>query len=259
MMRRAEPGIRAPGPALTTSTIVGRWHVMAALNPSISPDESEDPIVFPPDPYSDDPWSWAFVLFRHIPGFPGYGVDTDGNVWTCLRSARSRWRTLTKESGRGGYQSVVLRVSGRVIRRRVHRLVLEAFVGPRPPGLECCHYPDHTSSNNRLRNLRWDTHRENMQDSVADGRVVSNWPKGQRHHCAKLNPTLAAELLALRDQGFGVRAIARRLSLDPCTVSRFLRGKVRADLFRELGSLSFLRGQETSTRIILEDIPKEDH
>src|SRR3970282_914182 len=39
---------------------------------------------------------------------------------------------------------------------RVHRLVLAAFVGPCPIGMEGCH-DDGAPTNTRLRNLRWDT------------------------------------------------------------------------------------------------------
>ena len=49
--------------------------------------------------------------------------------------------------------------------RQVHRLVLEAFVGPCPPGMVCCHWDD-VPTNNRLSNLRWDTQSENEKDKA---------------------------------------------------------------------------------------------
>lgn len=45
----------------------------------------------------------------------------------------------------------------------VHRLVLEAFVGPAPSEHECDHI-DRNPSNNKLENLRWVTHYENMKN-----------------------------------------------------------------------------------------------
>lgn len=39
---------------------------------------------------------------------------------------------------------------------RLHVLILEAFVGPRPAGMQGCH-KDNDKSNNTLENLRWDT------------------------------------------------------------------------------------------------------
>lgn len=51
---------------------------------------------------------------------------------------------------------------------RVHVLVLEAFVGPRPDGLQGCHWND-IKTDNRLENLRWDTASANMHDKVRNG------------------------------------------------------------------------------------------
>jgi hypothetical protein len=57
---------------------------------------------------------------------------------------------------------------GKGASRKVHRLVLEAFVGPCPPGMECCHN-DGNPLNNRLDNLRWDTRRSNQLDRNRHG------------------------------------------------------------------------------------------
>ncbi|MGC5078489.1 HNH endonuclease signature motif containing protein [Agrococcus sp. DT81.2] len=48
---------------------------------------------------------------------------------------------------------------------RVHHLVLEAFVGPRPDGMFGCHWND-DPYDNRLENLRWATPSANSLDSV---------------------------------------------------------------------------------------------
>ncbi|CAN5951037.1 unnamed protein product [Sphagnum jensenii] len=63
-----------------------------------------------------------------------------------------------------GYTQVSLFIEGRVVTCKVHSLVLETFVGPRPEGMEACHFPDSDPSNNKLQNLRWDTHSENVRD-----------------------------------------------------------------------------------------------
>jgi hypothetical protein len=59
-------------------------------------------------------------------------------------------------------------VKGRQTNRFVHQLVLEAFVGPCPPGMECLHAND-DATDNRLVNLRWGTHTENVQDCLRNG------------------------------------------------------------------------------------------
>jgi hypothetical protein len=54
----------------------------------------------------------------------------------------------------------------------VHRLVLEAFVGPPPVGLVGCHN-NGSPTDNRVENLRWDTLKANSQDMVKHGNCHS--------------------------------------------------------------------------------------
>lgn len=63
----------------------------------------------------------------------------------------------------------------------VHRLVLEAFVGPCPPGMECRHAND-VPDDNTLSNLSWGTRSQNRFDGMRNGR---RW-FGERHGSAKL-------------------------------------------------------------------------
>lgn len=51
---------------------------------------------------------------------------------------------------------------------KIHLLVLNRFVGPRPAGLDGCHN-DGKPPNNALDNLRWDTHSSNMLDRIRHG------------------------------------------------------------------------------------------
>lgn len=60
------------------------------------------------------------------------------------------------------------RRTDRMVHERVHRLVLEAFIGPCPDGMVGCH-TDGDPLNNRLDNLRWDTPSNNNRDKRAHG------------------------------------------------------------------------------------------
>lgn len=62
----------------------------------------------------------------------------------------------------------VRRTSSRMVNRKVHRLVLEAFVGPCPGGCVGCHGNGDTTDN-RLVNLRWDTPGANNRDKREHG------------------------------------------------------------------------------------------
>jgi len=50
----------------------------------------------------------------------------------------------------------------------IHRLVCEAWHGPRPEGMECRHL-DGNPFNNTPDNLRWGTSKENAQDTLRHG------------------------------------------------------------------------------------------
>lgn len=67
-----------------------------------------------------------------------------------------------------GHLVVSLNKRGVSATRYVHLLVLRAFKGPCPEGLEGCHN-DGDASDNRVASLRYDTHSSNMQDAVRHG------------------------------------------------------------------------------------------
>ena len=112
-------------------------------------------------------------VWKDIPGYEGrYQASTHGRI-------RSVDRVMYRKDGHGGYSE--WNYKGKLLKSRpkesghlnvclgigntkkVHRLVLEAFVGPCPSGLECLH-ADGDPTNNRIENLRWGTRLENRAD-----------------------------------------------------------------------------------------------
>lgn len=148
------------------------------------------------------------ATYRPVVGCPGYRVGDDGSVWSCWvrkvaerdpatsrirRTARvmsDTWhRVGTKPVNDLGYYRVCLFTDGRKRQAFVQELVLEAFVGPRPPGLEACH-DDNDPANNRLTNLRWDTHKGN----VADKRRHGTHQAGETHPRSRLTEADVREI-----------------------------------------------------------------
>ena len=74
---------------------------------------------------------------------------------------------------RDRYRTLTLSKDGKQKRCRVHALVLEAFVGPRPKGYQCNHI-DEDKGNNRLDNLEWVTPRQNRMHSYYAGSKIYN-------------------------------------------------------------------------------------
>lgn len=121
-----------------------------------------------------------------ISGWEGlYSASDRGRIRSETRHVVSRWgglkivRSRILASGRSGsgYLHVTLAREGAAYRVSVHRLVLEAFVGPCPPGMECRHHPDNCRTNNRLENLSWGTHSQNMRDRAPFRRRKKSTPR----------------------------------------------------------------------------------
>jgi len=109
-----------------------------------------------------------------IAGYPDYEVSDQGRVRSLdryVKFANGSGRTalgliLKPWKHMGDYQAVGLRPTKK--RFLIHALVLEAFVGPRPEGMVCCHI-DGNPANNHVSNLRWGSYSENNHDLVRHG------------------------------------------------------------------------------------------
>jgi hypothetical protein len=124
------------------------------------------------------------------------------------RRDRERW-----------YEVIKLRREGRRLSRFVHALVLLAFVGSRPAGMETRHL-DGDGLNNRLDNLRYGTSKENGEDMVRHGNSL----KGTRNPAAKCDPATAGAVREAAAAGEAQHRIAARFKLSQTTVSRIVRG-----------------------------------
>lgn len=126
--------------------------------------------------------------WRPVVGYEGlYEVSDYGRVrsldrWVTRGSAHhvQPGRVLRPGTTKGGHQLVALSVNGVATSLFVHRLVLAAFVGPCPDGMEGLHWDD-DKLNNKLTNLRYGTRGDNLRDMVRNGR---HW-QAKKTHCKR--------------------------------------------------------------------------
>lgn len=127
--------------------------------------------------------------WRPIPGYEGhYEVSDHGRVRSVTRILPhpvNGWKTyrgklLKQDVHKTGHIAVWLSLDGRMRSLLVHRLVLMAFIGPCPDGMEACHWND-DPGDNRLENLRWTSRRDNNLDRVRNG----IHPMAKKTHCKR--------------------------------------------------------------------------
>ena len=126
--------------------------------------------------------------WRPVVGWEGlYEVSDQGRVRSSDRTVhckngrtrRYKGRVLKLWKNSKGYLQVSLYGKGET-KKLVHRIVLEAFVGDCPEGLETLHI-DGNPANNHVGNLKWGTSSENTLDTVNHG----THRQARKTHCLR--------------------------------------------------------------------------
>jgi len=167
-----------------------------------------------------------------IEGFPAYRVTPDGQVWSAWKRANTlgngkgyvigeTFKLMKQGQNQYGHKQVGLnKGDGYQHRRLVHRLVLEAFIGPCPWGMQCRH-DDGNPANNFLMNLLWGTPRENQLDRKRHGTSM----EGETHPGARFSEQQILEMIAELDAGARQVDVARKYGTYQGYVSKIYRRK----------------------------------
>lgn len=179
----------------------------------------------PPDPAVGEEGE----VWRDIPlARPGYQVSNLGRVRSCRQSLRYgddpvRWQLLKPHRHRDGYPGYKLRMpSGRDRNWFAHRLVVAAFLGPRPTPDAVVRHLDGNPDNNTVANLVYGTAAENQRDMVRHGRSLP----GEKSGRAVLTREQVLEVVRLRKAtGLSHSRIASQFGVCPGTIAWILSGK----------------------------------
>lgn len=171
------------------------------------------------------------VVYKDIPGFPGYRAGSDGTIWSCWqatgRASRltNHWRLMKQCLSPNGYLTIGLRKDKKGFLCQVHRLVLMAFAGS-CPGKIVCHY-DGNPINNRIENLRWGTQADNAADRARHARDGV----GIRNGRAKVTGESVLDIRQKVADGASVQEMAEKYKIGHSTALHIVRG----DTWKHIG------------------------
>jgi len=170
------------------------------------------------------------IEYRPIPNFPGYHIGSDGSVWSSnqhplwIHKPPRPWHQIATSTDHWGYTQVNLNnvETKRHLSKKVHILLLEIFVGPRPPGMYALHKND-VRTDNRLDNLYWGTRMDNVRDAILNARIR----RGARHHAYKLSDDDVREIRRRMAAGESATLVARDFAISPSYARAIFTGKER--------------------------------
>jgi hypothetical protein len=149
---------------------------------------------------------------RPVPGLTGYFATSDGEIYSNVCTKGCWMKRMLPKKDRDGYLVLEVSIDGGRKRRRVHRMVAATFLAPPTEDQNEIRHLDGNPANNRIENLVYGTHVENMSDRLTHGRN----PVGERNGRALLTQKQVAEIRYLISLGTRRRTLALhyRVSLD---------------------------------------------
>jgi hypothetical protein len=176
----------------------------------------------------------SIEVWAPVRGYEGvYEVSSLGSVRRC-DSYHASPKTL-KPADKRGYLQVCLSMGGAMCTFTVHRLVCEAFIGPRPDGMDINH-KNGNKADNSAANLEYVTHAENMShaDEVLNVIVPTrargdkngsraspgNLKRGEQINTAVLTEEKVLAIREMLESGAKKRDVALHFSISQAQVWR---------------------------------------
>lgn len=144
---------------------------------------------------------------RFLPGQDTYAISDRGILFSRYYG---QWQRIRGSMCHEGYLRAKFLPGTYPIRIAfIHRLVLEAFVGPCPEEMQACH-GNGIRHDNRLENLRWDTRVGNAGDRILHGTAGI----GERNPSARMTEEAVRQLQDMFDrEGTSYAELGRRFGI----------------------------------------------
>lgn len=171
-------------------------------------------------------------IYKAIPNYEGfYEISNFQNVKSLERvinrnngqKVRLKEKILKPAIGGRGYLSVVLCNEERQRTECIHILMAKTFI-ENPENKKEVNHINAITTDNRIENLEWVTHRENMVHAKKLGLI--EYKKGQDHYSSKLTDIDVIKIKSiLKDKTHSHLEISKMFNVDKSQISRINSGK----------------------------------
>lgn len=161
-------------------------------------------------------------IWKDVIGYSGlYQVSNMGRIKSLLFNKE---KFLKPWKRKAGHFLVNLYINKKSKTFYLHKLIMEAFIGPCPDGLEVRHL-DGNGTNNILSNLKYGTRTENVRDAIKHG-TFKGPPKqlGSKNFRATVNEKQVIKVKKLLNNNFSVAQISKILNIKNYIISSIKKG-----------------------------------
>lgn len=155
--------------------------------------------------------------WRVIPDFENYEINNYGDIISYVKDKNNPKYLSPSLSGDKRYLVISLYKNRKPHIFYIHRLVLLAFKGPCPFGLECRH-KDGNRLNNHISNLIYGTHEENLKDDYDNG------------NRSNLSFEQVIRIRELNKEGASYKKLAKQFKVTPGSVALICRYERRVNI-----------------------------
>ena len=113
-------------------------------------------------------------IWKSIKSYEGlYEISSLGRVKSLNYRGTGKEKVLKNIEDYKGYLTVCLTKNGKQKKFKIHRLVAETFI-PNPESKPCIDHINTIKNDNRIKNLRWVTHKENNNNPLTKKKYSEN-------------------------------------------------------------------------------------